>query len=685
MSTMQRVMVLFFIGLFSAAALSTVGPNWIEQWGITWKFDKNISPIAEAGKYKYGTFANGDYWVVGPVTIVSISPISKVTVDGDKDAVGSSYAVGTTINGSMLNMVVGASNGFVSTSVGWDADLNAARPNGANLSVENPLVLAAGSSLVSSESRFRTSVSGINTHLYRASVLTVLGEAPAAGSFRPPYAGTDKTIKFNVSDLDYSVLKNLEPNTFTVPSLDSEIYSYSTVGQSFTFNNAFDHVWIDHAKAENGRTVHPLLNMPEYGAGMCLVINNVALMLNTRQDADATVNNTKKSRMLIGLVQYGIDLYGLQRSGTYTAWVMEGGHGPGRRLPIIFAGAVLNDADMKALGKEDVGSPKFGEDETTYYLYRREVEKWLEPITESDPDYETWTVTWDFEAWLPAWGTDPGEAVKVKYCSTSNYNRNKADAYYSDADFIDVDLTTLSISDWQADTEYLQDSIVKVDNIYYIARKRHTSSLANAPVDTPVKIFTTHAASGGMTEITCTGHGFQANDEIVIFGVRPYDIYRGWHTVVSATDDAFIIDTPFQNYPITSARVHKGLWEKAEQDKYLGIPEYGYRYGGGLERNATQGDKISANAAAPYRTNWGWPLHGAVLTADIMDLKDEWNHKALFDYIDRYVSWFAHRTQMYSMARCGLNIVLIMARSGKKQVLHRHRIHLRWNQRGLWV
>ena len=37
----------------------------MSQWGITFTFDKN---------YETGTFANGDYWVIGPVKITAISP-----------------------------------------------------------------------------------------------------------------------------------------------------------------------------------------------------------------------------------------------------------------------------------------------------------------------------------------------------------------------------------------------------------------------------------------------------------------------------------------------------------------------------------------------------------------------------------------------------------------------------------
>lgn len=38
----------------------------IEQYGITWYFDRCI---------EYGQFINGDYWVKGPATIQTITPV----------------------------------------------------------------------------------------------------------------------------------------------------------------------------------------------------------------------------------------------------------------------------------------------------------------------------------------------------------------------------------------------------------------------------------------------------------------------------------------------------------------------------------------------------------------------------------------------------------------------------------
>jgi hypothetical protein len=74
------------LGVFSFLLISlfcqvTFAEQHITQFGITWTFDKD---------HLVGRFANGDYWVVGPVTIIGIAPAS-VEIGG------------RVINGSMVN------------------------------------------------------------------------------------------------------------------------------------------------------------------------------------------------------------------------------------------------------------------------------------------------------------------------------------------------------------------------------------------------------------------------------------------------------------------------------------------------------------------------------------------------------------------------------------------------------
>ena len=54
----------------------------------------------------------------------------------------------------------------------------------------------------------------------------------------------------------------------------------------------------------------------------------------------------QKEKLLLGTVQRGIDLWGILQAG-YPGWQAHGGHGSGRKWPIIFAGIMLGDEAMQ--------------------------------------------------------------------------------------------------------------------------------------------------------------------------------------------------------------------------------------------------------------------------------------------------------------------------------------------------
>jgi uncharacterized repeat protein (TIGR02543 family) len=405
-----------------------VGSNWIEQWGIRWTFDKNISLTSGSGIYQYGQFANGDYWIVGPVTIISITPQSKVTTATDTDRNGRAFGAGITIHGSMVNITPGSAHGYCSNVGGWNAALNVAL----GVSASSPLVLPAGRSLVSTESKMPLAPD--YSYIQKAAVLTVLAQAPAAGSFRPPYCGTDKTIRFNKSQLDYSKLASLTP-VAGMPSLAS-------------VEATFEKVWLDHKGSYEGRYLHPYENMPNYGCDMAERIGIAGMMLNLRHSADPVTNNALKEKLLISFVQYGIDLWGVYKAGGTDIWKMDGGHGPGRKLPILMAGTLLGDQEMADIGKHNISDPFFGEDHTTYYLYREEVQRWIG----SDGKY-------------------PPE----------NEGRDDPASYYIESDYASIDLRNKSIPAWTSGMDYTQDTLVLRNNVYYSCKARHTSSSTTEP------------------------------------------------------------------------------------------------------------------------------------------------------------------------------------------------------------
>jgi len=300
----------------------------LTQFGITWFFDK---------EYQVGTFANGDYWVLGPVEIVKITPQS---LSGER-----------VMNGSMLNPVDtvnevqkysqgydSAMYGMYGTDTSYADTLNVAL----NVSASAPLVIAASNSLVSTIS---LDAAGSRPQLETAAILTVVEFSPAEGSFRPSYSLSDKTIHYNKNELDYSKLGTLPLTDEILHPKDQAEY--------------FERPWIDHASDWTGRYMHPSSNMPDYGREIAYLIGDAGLSLML----DYT--NKEKEVLLVRLVQFGIDTYGLAATGN--TWQDLGGHMQGRKLPMLLAGVVLNDQDIinMANGEQNL---IFQEDRQTWLI-----------------------------------------------------------------------------------------------------------------------------------------------------------------------------------------------------------------------------------------------------------------------------------------------------------------------------
>ena len=73
----------------------------------------------------------------------------------------------------------------------------------------------------------------------------------------------------------------------------------------------------------------------------------------------------EKEHLLVNYVQIGIDLGGMVRAG-HPGWTGWGGHGSGRKLPIVLAGLILGD-DQLANVNRSFPKVSFGEDEQTAY------------------------------------------------------------------------------------------------------------------------------------------------------------------------------------------------------------------------------------------------------------------------------------------------------------------------------
>ena len=203
---------LFYDGYIPLSPSGGSGPESVQcssitRHGITWTF----SQLRECGQ-----FVNGDWWVLGPVTITSVSPGQ---ISGRH---------GSWLNPSLRSGLGGQPYDDRLTNNDGPSYDSTLRP-------VFPLTITTPASLLSTESQTTPSTCGdtygwfaVNSitssctrgFVLDAAVLTILTQIPPTDSFRPTYFGTNKTILFNKNQLDYNRLGRLAPSSYPPSPLD---------------------------------------------------------------------------------------------------------------------------------------------------------------------------------------------------------------------------------------------------------------------------------------------------------------------------------------------------------------------------------------------------------------------------------------------------------------------------------
>ncbi|MEN8157056.1 MAG: T9SS type A sorting domain-containing protein [Bacteroidota bacterium] len=380
----------------------------LEQYGIEWYIQ---------GAPEYGQYTNGEWWVVGPVTLVKITPQSikynmQTLPDGTPLPAGvESHDIDRIINGSMINPPIGYDHGYDDEMTIWKPitnsypervpgyagnksfykeALNIARIDTgggsyAPISEQHPRIVQPNSSIVSTIS---TDIPDRPT-LEVTAILTVVDEAdkPVEGDFRPSYCGDDKKSYFNISDLDYSSLKTLER---------AENFLSLEEAESF-----FERNWIDYIPEWIGEFTHAKQNMKvSYGAGVASMISLGALALNTEYG-----NGTADKEILLKrVVQLGLDLYGaVTQPGGENIFRNNGGLLVGRKFPVVLAGKVLGNDDILNIGslRPDI---HFHEDDQSFYVAQSDIDLTNGPSWNPD-SRDVVTMAYQTEdIGLPEWG-----------------------------------------------------------------------------------------------------------------------------------------------------------------------------------------------------------------------------------------------------------------------------------------
>lgn len=377
------VFILLFIFPFSAAAVTTV-----TRHNITWEF---------ADDEVCGTYINGDPWCVGPVTVITTSPMST-------------SIAGRIQHGSEINPPNAGGYGY-DNQQNWtySATNNVARPGGNDLSAGNQLTIVTGS-LVSTRTKDTTNT---RPGIVDASVLTIVESYPAGNSFRPPITGTDKTSYWKLSDVNFSLL----------PRLNKSIVSTAPTEATVSANTTLDRLWFDvHGGISTGREFHPSNNMPDYGGSMAVtlgLLSNIVLLDYPQEILEPIV---------IRLIQYGIDVYGtikyyggsnvLSVSTQGALWMGGGGHGHGRKWPMIFAGLMLNDFNILEYA-DGQKWPIFQEEQQHFYVTQADVDR--ERYTEDGRQRDPYTVEM---IGTPEWGEQHAKQPQRDGSNWNTYYRN---------------------------------------------------------------------------------------------------------------------------------------------------------------------------------------------------------------------------------------------------------------------
>lgn len=311
----------------------------VSQYGITWTFDRPVHT---------GRFINGDWYVVGPATVKAIDPkplFGSEIPARQLDPLDRERPEAQRVrNGSMLNPPAAMRVAYDSGVRNWFDP---------SLIQRLPAPMKPGDSLVSTISMTKNLVlhaqlrnkieRGVedSSPIRTAAVLTCVSEPLPADAFRPAFC--DRTAKVYLARQLQRGLLPTAAATKDLPNLKQYLRFTQRpwVGTGFF---GFE---------------EPVENMPQYGLEYGRVSGNAALLLCT------DLKPEQKEPLLINFVQIGIDLGGMVRAG-HPGWSGWGGHGSGRKLPIVFAGLLLGDRELAHVNRS-FPKTSFGEDEQTAY------------------------------------------------------------------------------------------------------------------------------------------------------------------------------------------------------------------------------------------------------------------------------------------------------------------------------
>lgn len=289
--------------------------NAISQDGITWHFDQ---------AYTYGTYVNGDYWVLGPVTITRITPDYGV-FNGytDTNGIWQEYSPARHMHGWEINphkvVVDGETQGYDSMLPSFSADKIPSFP--VAISEHNTSVVKVIGLDCTGTCRPSLKV---------AAVLTVVTSLPSPTQFRPSYIGnpSEKLVR-DRSQVDLNRIPSV---------INTDVPSQAAFDAALARQKRLK---FEHIAKGSGHRSRPLLSMEDYLPYATGEFTNAILYAMTTYDRDM------REEMAIHLIQHGIDWIGLFNHGYY--FPRGSGEQTGGVLVPVFAATLFTDNSLKQM------------------------------------------------------------------------------------------------------------------------------------------------------------------------------------------------------------------------------------------------------------------------------------------------------------------------------------------------
>ena len=297
-------------------AAPTTMQSSVTQEEFTWTFSEE-RPV--------GQYVNGDWFVVGPVTITNITPEST-----ESD--------GRVKNGSMLDWV-GLPQGMDSYNSAESGGSAAESPHAnysesLNVSPNRNGYLVGLNNVTVWSSIGRENPGNGRPTLEDCTVLTVVEDVPPEGAFRPNPYTSDKSHRWTESDLDWSILRNLSPPSGFTQDWTSQAFAMRRVAPEPAPNPGTGDRPYRHLRIE-------IIG----GQGKDLSYSRAPRFLHLHLDG----TQEDKRQLFINCVQHGLDVFYRAEQTSEMLFPPNGAWSAGRTLPACFAALALNDTPLKGI------------------------------------------------------------------------------------------------------------------------------------------------------------------------------------------------------------------------------------------------------------------------------------------------------------------------------------------------